>query len=101
MATDDPADTTTISDRYAVTVPAEIRQRLDIEPGDKLRWHITEDDELTVEVLEQRYGAFDDYEPADMGETDAVAEHDLMGLDAEHERTETSDEPDHERGYDD
>jgi len=32
MAADDLTDTTTISDRYAVTVPAAIRQRLDIEP---------------------------------------------------------------------
>jgi len=101
MATDDPTDTTTISDRYAVTVPAEIRQRLDIEPGDKLRWRVTGNNELTVEVLEQRYGAFDDYEPADMGETDAVADHDLMGLGAERDRTELSDEPDHEREHDD
>jgi len=92
MATGDPTDTTTVSDRYAVTVPAEIRQRLDIEPGDKLRWHVTENDELSVEVLEQRYGAFDDFEPADMGETDAVNEHDLMGLDAELEHAETPNE---------
>ena len=92
MATGDPTDTTTVSDRYAVTVPAEIRQRLDIEPGDKLRWHVTENDELSVEVLEQRYGAFDDFEPADMGETDAVAEHDLMGLDAELNQAKTPNE---------
>lgn len=91
MATDDPTDTTTVSDRYAVTVPAEIRQRLDIEPGDKLRWRITDDETLRVEILEQRYGAFDDFEPADMGETDAVDEHDVMGVDAELEQTETLD----------
>ena len=72
--------------------PVQIRQRLDIEPGDKLRWHVTENDELSVEVLEQRYGAFDDFEPADMGETDAVTEHDLMGLDAELDQAETPNE---------
>ena len=51
MATGDPTDTTTVSDRYAVTVPAEIRQPLAIEPGDELRWHVTDDDFDTLDDL--------------------------------------------------
>jgi AbrB family looped-hinge helix DNA binding protein len=62
-----------VNESGGVTVPAEIRDRLDIEPGDKLRWRV-DDDELGVSVVRQRYGAFDDFEPADLDEeTDAVA----------------------------
>jgi AbrB family looped-hinge helix DNA binding protein len=55
-----------------VTIPAELRRRLDIEPGDKLRWTADEDGELSVEVVHQREGVFDDFEPVDAGETNAV-----------------------------
>lgn len=67
-------DETTVNESGGVTVPAEIRDRLDIEAGDKLRWEITDDGRLSVTVVRQRFGAFDDFEPADLGEpTDAVA----------------------------
>jgi len=55
-----------------VTIPAELRRELDIEAGDKLRWTVDEDDNLEVEVIRQRNGAFDDFEPVDAGETNAV-----------------------------
>lgn len=74
MSRPEVTDETTVNDSHSVTVPAEIRDRLDIEPGDKVRWTLA-DDELRVEVVRQRYGAFDDLEPIDVGEeTDAVAE---------------------------
>ena len=66
MATQDPAEETKVSDSGVVTVPADIRRRLDIEPGDKLRWN-TDDGNLTVEVVRERYGAFEDFEPVPMG----------------------------------
>ncbi|MFC7324145.1 AbrB/MazE/SpoVT family DNA-binding domain-containing protein [Halorubrum rutilum] len=50
-----------------VTIPAAIRRRLDIEPGDKLRWTTDDEGTLFVEVVKQRYGAFDDFEPVPMG----------------------------------
>jgi AbrB family looped-hinge helix DNA binding protein len=71
MATDDASEETTVSDRGMVTIPADIRRRLDIDAGDKLRW-TTDDGELYIEVVRQREGVFDDFEPVDAGETNAV-----------------------------
>lgn len=79
MAIEEPAEETKVSDRGMVTIPADIRRRLDIEAGDKLRWRVTEDDELTVAVVRQRYGAFaDDDLKADLG-GDGLETHDLAG----------------------
>jgi len=72
---------TTINDHYSVTVPAAIRNRLDIQPGDKLDWTVTDDGDLTVEVVKQRYGAFDGFEAADMGKTNAAEDHDAVVVD--------------------
>lgn len=72
MATGDPVDETKVSDRGMVTIPADVRQRLDIAAGDKLRWRVDEDGDLCVEVIHQREGVFDDLDPVDVGETDAV-----------------------------
>ncbi|WEL16316.1 AbrB family transcriptional regulator [Halorhabdus sp. SVX81] len=72
MATESGPEETKVSDRGMVTIPAALRQRLDIEAGDKLRWTV-DDGDLSVEVLHQREGVFDDFEPVDAGETDAVA----------------------------
>lgn len=72
MATEGSPEETKVSDRGMVTIPAELRRELDIEAGDKLRWTVDEDDNLEVEVIRQRNGAFDDFEPVDAGETNAV-----------------------------
>lgn len=66
------SEETKVSDRGMVTIPAELRRRLDIEPGDKLRWETDDEGRLSVEVVHQREGVFDDFEPADVGETNAV-----------------------------
>lgn len=81
MASDDVVDETTVSDRYAVTIPSPIRDRLDIEPGDTVRWRVTETGDLSVEVVKQRFGVLTDFEPADMGETHAAEDHDLVAVD--------------------
>ena len=73
MATEGGPPETKVSDRGMVTIPASLRRRLDIEPGDKLRWTIDEDRGLSVEIVHQREGVFDDFEPVDAGETNAVA----------------------------
>jgi antitoxin PrlF len=70
-------DETTVSERGGVTIPSEIRERLDIEPGDKIRWTV-EDGDVRVEVVHQREGVFDDFEPAPMG-GDGAAEHNTTG----------------------
>jgi len=79
MATGDAPEETKVSDRGMVTIPASLRRRLDIEPGDKLRWDTDDEGNLSVEVVKQRYGAFDNFEPVSMGggsETHDVAGHD-------------------------
>ena len=78
MATQDPPEETTVSDRGMVTIPASLRDRLDIEAGDKLQWEIDEEGSLSVEVIKQRYGAFDGFEPVSMG-GDGSKTHDFAG----------------------
>ena len=81
MATDEPPEETTVSDRGMVTIPASLRRRLDIEAGDKLRWDVDDDGTLSIEIVKQRYGAFDDFEPVSMG-GDGSETHDLAGHDS-------------------
>jgi len=78
MATDRVPEETTVSDRGMITIPASLRRRLDIEAGDKLRWDVDDEGNLSVEVVKQRYGAFDDFEPVPMG-GDGLETHDLAG----------------------
>ncbi len=72
MAAEDGPAETTVSDRGIVTTPADLRRRLDIEPGDKLRWTTDDSGTLSIEVAHQRESVFDDFEPVDAGETNAV-----------------------------
>ena len=72
VAIDEGAEETKVSDRGMVTIPAALRRRLDIEPGDKLRWIADDEGTLSVEVVHQREGVFDDFEPVDVGPTNAV-----------------------------
>ena len=78
MTTQDPAEETKVSDSGVVTVPAALRRRLDIEPGDKLRWSADDDDNLTVEVVRQRYGAFEGAETTTFDD-DPLDTHDTAG----------------------
>ena len=79
MATEDAPEETKVSDRGMVTVPASLRRRLDIEAGDKLRWDIGEEGNLSVEVVRQRYGAFENDDlKAPMG-GDGLETHDIAG----------------------
>jgi len=75
MATDE----STITENYAATIPAGVRERLDVQPGDKLRWTATDEGELRVEIVRQRYGALDDLEPVHLGGV-TDEEIDAMGL---------------------
>jgi AbrB family looped-hinge helix DNA binding protein len=79
MATEEAPEETKVSDRGMVTIPADLRRRLDIEAGDKLRWYTDEQGDLSVEVVKQRYGAFEDDDmKAPMG-GDSLETHDLAG----------------------
>jgi AbrB family looped-hinge helix DNA binding protein len=72
MATEEGPEETKVSDRGMVTIPADLRRRLDINPGDKLRWTTDDEGNVSVEIVHQREGVFDDFEPLDVGETNAV-----------------------------
>lgn len=62
-------------------IPARIRRELDIDDGDRLRWILSEDGELQVEVVSRRRGTFSDFGGYDGdADTDATAEHDEWGL---------------------
>lgn len=79
MATQEAPEETKVSDSGVVTVPATIRRRLDIEPGDKLRWSTDEEGDLVVEVVRERYGVFEDDDmKADLG-GNGLETHDLAG----------------------
>jgi len=79
MAAGEAPEETKVSDRGMVTIPADLRRHLDIEPGDKLRWNTDEEGNLSVEVVKQRYGAFEDDDmKAPMG-GDSLETHDLTG----------------------
>lgn len=78
MATEEAPKETKVSDRGMVTIPADLRHRLDIKTGDKLRWDVDDEGNLSVEVVKQRYGAFDDFEPVSMGGGGSET-HDLAG----------------------
>lgn len=79
MASENGFEETTVSDRGMTTIPAALRNRLDIEAGDKIRWTITDDDELSVEVVHQQYGAFEDDDlQAPLG-GDSLETHDVAG----------------------
>jgi antitoxin PrlF len=73
MATEGPHEETAVNDQGMAAIPADIRESLDIDAGDKLRWSVDDDGHLVVEVVHQCEGVFDDFEPVDAGETDAVA----------------------------
>lgn len=69
---------------YAVTVPASVRDDLDLEPGDRLRWSVDDEDRLVAEIVRERYGAFADLEPIDVGEeTNAVEDTDVLAYDVD------------------
>jgi AbrB family looped-hinge helix DNA binding protein len=72
------AGETTVTDSGRVTIPADIRLQLGIESGDLLRWKAVDDTTLSVEVVTQEYGAFDDFEPVSMGGK-GTETHDVAG----------------------
>jgi bifunctional DNA-binding transcriptional regulator/antitoxin component of YhaV-PrlF toxin-antitoxin module len=65
-------------------IPARIRRELDIDDGDRLRWHVEDDGTLRVQVVQQRNGTFSDFDGYDGDrETAVTTEHDTWGVDVE------------------
>jgi antitoxin PrlF len=54
---------TRVNGSGSVTIPKWVREELNIEEGDSIRWTVDEDGELSVEIVRERYGAFEDFEP--------------------------------------
>lgn len=65
-------------------IPAYIRQQLNIDDGDRLRWQIEDDGTLRVQIVQQREGTFSGFDGYE-GEaaTDAESDHDEWGLTVE------------------
>ena len=64
-------------------IPAQIRQELDIDDGDHLRWYLDDEGTVRIEVVQQRRGTFADFDGYDGDEeTDATTEHDGWGIDS-------------------
>lgn len=72
-------DESTITENYVATIPGAVRSKLDVKPGDRLRWTATEDGSLRVEVVRQREGALDDFEPEPVGGDGGTA-HNVTGM---------------------
>lgn len=65
-------------------IPARIRRELEIDDGDKLRWHIEDGGTLRVRVVQQRSGTFSDFDGYDGDRsTDVESEHDTWGVESE------------------
>jgi bifunctional DNA-binding transcriptional regulator/antitoxin component of YhaV-PrlF toxin-antitoxin module len=65
-------------------IPARIRRELDIDDGDRLRWHIEDDGTLRVRVVQQRSGTFGDFDGYDGDRETVVTDgHDAWGVDHE------------------
>lgn len=74
-----PSEKTKVNGQGMVTIPASVRHRLDIETGDKPQWRVTDESDLSVEVVQQRYGVFtNDDLKADLGGNSAET-HDCTG----------------------
>jgi AbrB family looped-hinge helix DNA binding protein len=64
---------TRVTERGGVTIPASVREEIDIEPGDKIRWSVTEAGTVEVTVVRERRGTLSSADPIDADEpTDAV-----------------------------
>lgn len=70
MATED--EESRVNDQWAVRIPPSVREEMDVQPGDRLKWSVDEDGRLVATVVQERHGTTDDLDPVDMGETDAV-----------------------------
>jgi len=68
MPTGEIPDESKVEDDNAVRIPTRVRDQLDVSPGDRVRWNVTDDGELTVEVVEQEYGVFEDAPVVSLGE---------------------------------
>ena len=70
----DVAGESTVTERFWVTIPPAVRREAGVEPGDMIRWRVDDAGSLSVELRRQPYGAFDDLDAVDIGESTDVAD---------------------------
>lgn len=69
----------TVDEDFKVEIPKKVREELDLNSGDEVKWIVIHDRQR-AEIVKQQYGAFEDFEPVDIGEdTNAVEEVDRFG----------------------
>jgi len=56
---------TTVGEDYSVTIPTSVREEASLSAGDPLRWRVDDAGTLSVERVEQYFGAFSELEPVD------------------------------------
>jgi bifunctional DNA-binding transcriptional regulator/antitoxin component of YhaV-PrlF toxin-antitoxin module len=72
-------DETTVEEGYSTTVPASVRERAEIEAGDRLQWTVDENGAISVRVVERDEGTFTSLDPVELDEeTDAAEDHDAV-----------------------
>ncbi|MBI2077821.1 MAG: AbrB/MazE/SpoVT family DNA-binding domain-containing protein [Euryarchaeota archaeon] len=65
-----------VTEGLAASIPAEVRRRLNIHPGDRLVWDVKAE-HAEVHVKRGRRSGFADFEPYDFGyDTKGGADHD-------------------------
>jgi len=65
-----------VTEGLAASIPAEVRRRLDIHPGDRLVWDVKAE-HVEVRVKRGRRRGFDDFQPFDFGyDTKGGSDHD-------------------------
>ena len=80
MSSDGVDAESTVSGNQA-NIPARIRHELGIDDGDHLRWEVTDDGRLSVEVVQQETGSFAEFDGyAGPESTDVTADHDAWGV---------------------
>ena len=81
MTDERSVEETRVNDTGTVTIPVEARRRVGIETGDRLRWTVDDEGTLEVEVVRERYGAFESAQTASLGD-DSLNSYDRAGSEA-------------------
>lgn len=78
---DDSVDPESTVRGTQTTIPARIRQKIDINDGDTVRWQIIDAETVRLWVVEQRGGIFSGFDGYDgTQETSVATEHDAWAV---------------------
>lgn len=78
---DDSVDPESTVRGTQTTIPARIRQKIDINDGDTVRWQIVDSETVRLRVVDQRGGSFSGFDGYDgTQETSVAIEHDAWAV---------------------